>query len=64
MELRAIAVGTSRADVLGKVGVPAAQITMDDDGHLVEILEYTADGARVGSVRCSDGRVESVNAAQ
>jgi len=63
-QLQAIAVGTTRADVVGKVGTPAAQITMDDDGHLVEILEYAADGNRVGSVRCSDGRVESVNAAQ
>jgi hypothetical protein len=63
-ELRAIAAGTSRADVVGKVGVPAARITMDDDGHLVEILEYTANGNRVGSVRCSDGHVESVDAAE
>ena len=61
-QLRAIAVGVSRADVVGKVGIPAARITMDDDGHLVEILEYTANGNRVGSVRCSDGRVESVDA--
>jgi hypothetical protein len=62
-QLRAIAVGTSRGDVVGKVGIPAARITMDDDGHLVEILEYTANGNRVGSVRCSDGHVESVDAA-
>jgi len=61
-ELRAIAVGTSRADVVGKVGIAAATITMDDGGHLVEILEYTANGNRVGSVRCNDGRVESVDA--
>jgi len=61
-ELRAIALGSSRLDVVGKVGIPAAQITMDDDGHLVEILEYTANGRRVGSVHCSDGRVESVDA--
>ena len=62
-QLRAIALGTSRADVVGKVGIPAARITMDDDGRLVEILEYSANGNRVGSVHCSDGRVESVDAA-
>jgi hypothetical protein len=62
--LRSIASGASRGDVVGSLGVPSARITMDDNGHLVEILQYTANGSRVGSVRCSDGRVESVNAAE
>jgi len=61
-ELRGVSPGTKRDDVIGKVGLPYAQITMDDDGHLVQILEYGANGNRVGSVRCSDGRVESVTA--
>jgi hypothetical protein len=63
-QLRSVASGASRAEVIGSLGSPAARITMDDNGHLVEILQYTSNGNRVGSVRCSDGRVESVNAAQ
>jgi hypothetical protein len=62
-QLLAVASGASRGDVIGSLGTPAARITMDDNGHLVEILEYTANGNRVGSVRCNDGRVESVNTA-
>lgn len=63
-QLRSVATGASRADVIGSLGAPAARISMDDDGHFVEILEFSANGSRVGSVRCSDGRVESVNTAQ
>jgi len=62
-ELKSVASGTSNADVVAKLGTPAARITMDDGGRLVEILEYTQNGTRVGSVHCSDGRVESVDAA-
>jgi hypothetical protein len=63
-QLRSIATGASQSDVIASLGVPAARISMDDDGHHVEILEYTSNGSRVGSVRCTDGRVESVNTAQ
>jgi len=63
-QLRSVATGASQSAVIGSLGTPAARISMDDDGHYVEILEYTANGSRVGSVRCSDGRVESVNTAQ
>jgi len=64
-QLRTIAPGASQADLAGRLGTPASRISMDDNGHLVEILEYaSSSGNRVGSVRCSDGHVESVNAAQ
>jgi len=62
-QLKTVASGATRSDVIGSLGVPAARITMDDNGHLVEILQYSANGVRVGSVRCTDGRVESVNTA-
>ena len=57
-QLRSVASGASRSDVIGSLGIPAARITMDDNGHLVEILQYAANGSRVGSVRCSDGAVD------
>lgn len=59
-DLKAIAPGTSRADVL-KLGVPAARITMfSDDGHLLEIYDYSASGFTFGVVRLSDGAVAQV----
>ena len=58
-DLRAIVVGTHREDVL-KLGVPAARITMYDDGHLIEIFRYMARDINLGVVRLSDGTVASV----
>jgi len=58
-ELRAVAGGTSRADVL-KLGPPSSRITMFDDGHLVEIYRYQSRDTTFGIVRLSDGSVSSV----
>ncbi len=63
-QLTAVASGASQSEVLGSLGVPSARIVMDDNGHLVEILQYSSKGSRVGSIRCTDGKVESVSAAQ
>ena len=60
-QLLTITSGAARSDVIGSLGAPSGRITMDDNGHLVEILQYSAQGSRVGSVRVSDGKVESVN---
>jgi hypothetical protein len=43
-----------------KLGVPAARITMYDDGHLVEIFRYMSRDTNIGIVRLSDGAVLSV----
>jgi hypothetical protein len=59
VELRTVAVGANRQDVL-KLGVPSARITMYDDGHLVEIYRYVSGEDNVGTVRLSDGAVASV----
>jgi hypothetical protein len=58
-DLRAIAGGTARGDVL-KLGSPASRITMYDDGHLVEIYRYQSRDTTLGVVRLSDGSVSSV----
>jgi hypothetical protein len=62
-QLRSVTAGASSGQVIESLGIPAARITMEDSGHLVEILEYNANGSRVGSVRCADDRVESVDTA-
>ena len=58
-DLRTLAGGTARADVL-KLGAPASRITMFDDGHLVEIYKYQTHDTSIGEVRLSDGSVSSV----
>lgn len=58
--LKSIAPGTAREDVL-KLGAPASRITMfGDDGHLLEIYSYMTKGATFGVVRLSDGAVSKV----
>jgi hypothetical protein len=58
-DLRSVAVGTNREDVL-KLGAPAARIMMYDDGHLVEIFRYMVKDTDIGVVRFSDGAVAKV----
>jgi hypothetical protein len=58
-DLKAIAVGTLREEVL-KLGAPASRITMMDDGHLLEIYSYMNSDTALGVVRLSDGAVSRV----
>jgi tetratricopeptide (TPR) repeat protein len=58
-DLQQVTAGMSRQQVL-KLGPPAARITMDDDGHLSEIFQYSANGMSLGTVRLTDGTVSSV----
>jgi hypothetical protein len=58
-DLRSIALGTDRDDVL-KLGVPAARIMMYDDGHVLEIYRYMLKDRDLGVIRLSDGAVSSV----
>jgi hypothetical protein len=51
-----VAAGMSRTDLL-RMGFPASKITMDEDGHLLEIYSYSQGGSRVGTVRLVDGAV-------
>lgn len=59
-DLKSLASGTSRADVL-KLGAPASRVTMvDDSGRLIEIFRYQSSDRAFGTVRLSEGSVSSV----
>jgi tetratricopeptide (TPR) repeat protein len=59
-DLHKVTVGMSREQLL-KLGSPDGRVTMDDeDGHLIEIYQYSAHGAGLGSVRLTDGTVSRV----
>jgi tetratricopeptide (TPR) repeat protein len=58
-DLQKVTAGMSREQLL-KLGPPAGRITMDDDGHLIEIYQYSANGASLGAIRLTDGTVSSV----
>jgi len=54
-----ISTGATRNDVL-HLGPPASKITMDDDGHMVEIYSYRQNGQKFGTLRLTDGVVSSI----
>jgi hypothetical protein len=58
-DLKNISKGLSRQDLL-KLGAPVSRITMDDDGHLLEIFSYANKETSFGRVRLIDGAVASV----
>ena len=59
-DLSTLSQGQSREEVL-KLGQPAARITMDDDGHLLEIYRYMSNDTTFGVVRLVDGAVSSID---
>lgn len=58
-KLKTVSIGMSRRDLL-QLGMPASKITMDDNGHLLEIYSYHQQNQRIGTVRLHDGAVASV----
>ena len=59
-EIAQIQTGSSRQDVLAKLGRPSARISIPEGGGLVEIYQYAAKGERLGSLRLTDGVVSAV----
>ncbi len=58
-DLQKVTEGMSREQLL-KLGSPTGRITMDEDGHLIEIFQYSANGTGLGTVRVTDGAVSGV----
>ena len=61
--LASIGSGAKRED-LSKLGDPAYKMSIPDDGHLVEVYRYQANGKDVGTVRLRDGVVTAVQVSQ
>ena len=55
-----IAQGTSRADVFGELGTPAARVVIPEGNTIQEVLYYQERGHTVGAVRLSAGTVTGV----
>ena len=58
-ELKTISPG-ARREQLARHGTPGGRVTTMEDGHLIEVYQYFADGVRVGQIRLSDGLVSEV----
>lgn len=58
-DLKTVSVGISREQLL-KLGDPSSRVSMTDDGHLLEIFQYSNGATNLGTVRLTDGKVSSV----
>lgn len=63
-EVASIKVGSTAGEMRAALGAPESSVSIpDDDGHLVEICQYWAKGAQIGTIRLDNGRVVSVQTA-
>ena len=60
-EVARIQVGATTSELRAALGAPESMVSIPgDDGHLLEICQYWANGAPVGTIRLDNGRVVSV----
>ncbi|MDP8980193.1 MAG: hypothetical protein M3O35_06345 [Acidobacteriota bacterium] len=59
-ELRAIATGTPRGELMARLGLPSSRISIPDDSGLLEIYRYSGVNGLAGSVRLENGLVVAV----
>jgi len=60
-ELASIQVGATEKQMIGTLGPPESKVTIPDDGHLVEICQYWANGKPVATFRLDNGQVVRVD---
>jgi hypothetical protein len=61
-EFSSIQVGASEQELVAALGQPESKVTIPDDGHMVEICQYWANGKQLGTVRLDNGQVVNVEA--
>ena len=59
-ELASVKVGATESDVLATLGQPESRVTIPDDGHMLQICQYWANGQPLGTIRLDNGQVVSV----
>jgi len=62
-DVASIKVGVTANDLRAALGAPESRVSIpDDNGHLIEICQYWANGEQVGTIRLDNGHVVSVQA--
>ena len=59
-DLLNVKTGAKEESLTASLGQPTSKVTIPDDGHLVEILRYTAGGQLLGVIRVDNGEVVNV----
>ena len=62
-DLAQIEQGTTRDQLLTKLGAPSSRVFIPEDGGLLEIYSYRSADGHIGTIRLTDGAVTSVRPA-
>ncbi len=59
-ELALIKVGTTEQELVAALGRPSSRITIPDEGHMLETLQYRANGKPLATIRLDNGQVVTI----
>ena len=59
-ELALIKVGTTEQELVAALGRPSSRITIPDEGHMLETLQYRANGKPLATIRLDNGQVITI----
>ena len=59
-DLASVEAGTTREDLVARLGAPSARVLIPEDGQLREVYHFTAGGVHLGTVRLTDGEVSTI----
>ena len=61
-DLLNLQVGSKEQDCIAALGTPSSRITIPEEGHMTELLRYSARGQLLGTIRLDNGQVVNVQA--
>jgi len=59
-ELALIKIGTTEKDLVAALGRPSSRVTIPDEGHMLEICQYRANGKPLATIRLDNGQVVTI----
>ena len=62
-DLLNVQIGSKEQDCIAGLGTPSSRISIPEEGHMIELLRYTAQGRLLGTIRVDNGQVVNVLAA-
>ena len=63
-ELALIKIGTSERDLVEALGRPHSRISIPEEGHMLETLQYRANGKPLATIRMDNGQVVTIEPVQ
>jgi hypothetical protein len=59
-ELALIKIGATEKELVEALGRPSSRITIPDEGHMLETLQYRANGKPLATIRLDNGQVVTI----